>query len=153
MNGERYAQVVGYVVGFLFAEDREDPWVVLIEKARPEWQKGKLNGVGGKIEPGETPDEAMRREFREETGLDVQGWRRFADLIGSQDHIVFFEARAPWVELTRVQNQDLTEPVRVLQVSGMAFWPAVPNLRWLIPLALDPEMRATSIFHEPAAVA
>ncbi len=36
-----------YVVGFMFTEDEKQ--VVLIEKKRPEWQAGKLNGVGGKI--------------------------------------------------------------------------------------------------------
>jgi 8-oxo-dGTP pyrophosphatase MutT (NUDIX family) len=29
--------------------------VLLIEKQKPAWQRGKLNGVGGKIEPGENP--------------------------------------------------------------------------------------------------
>ena len=31
--------------------------------------EGKWIGVGGKFEPGETPDECMLREVREETGL------------------------------------------------------------------------------------
>ncbi len=42
----------GYVLGFAFDEDYE--WVALIKKNRPQWQAGKLNGVGGKIEPNET---------------------------------------------------------------------------------------------------
>ena len=56
-----------YVVGFLLNYDRTQ--VVLIRKNRPAWQAGHLNGVGGKIEMGETPIEAMTREFEEETGL------------------------------------------------------------------------------------
>ncbi|MFD6442385.1 NUDIX domain-containing protein, partial [Peribacillus sp. NPDC060186] len=35
--------------------------------------KHKWNGVGGKIEPGETVDESMKREIIEETGLKVKG--------------------------------------------------------------------------------
>jgi 8-oxo-dGTP diphosphatase len=42
-----------YACGFLFSLDRTR--VLLIRKRRPAWQAGRLNGVGGKIEPGETP--------------------------------------------------------------------------------------------------
>lgn len=49
--------------------------VLLIEKQRPEWQKGRLNGVGGKIEPGEADSSAMIREFAEETGLMTYGFQ------------------------------------------------------------------------------
>src|SRR5687767_2261708 len=56
--------------------------VLLVRKARPEWQAGLLNGIGGKIQHlpirpqdtelrWESSLEAMRREFTEETGLSV----------------------------------------------------------------------------------
>jgi len=45
--------------------------VLLAIKDKPEWQRGKLNLVGGKIEPGESPSQAAIREVKEETGLDV----------------------------------------------------------------------------------
>jgi 8-oxo-dGTP pyrophosphatase MutT (NUDIX family) len=54
-----------YVVGFLFSQDESK--VLLVWKNRPAWQNGKLNGIGGKIEAGETPLQAMEREFKEET--------------------------------------------------------------------------------------
>ncbi len=60
---------MNYVAGFLFEPYMER--VVLIQKEKPTWQKGRLNGVGGKMELGETPLQAMQREFREETGLDI----------------------------------------------------------------------------------
>ena len=46
-------EMMNYCAGFLF--DPEKELVVLIEKQKPAWQKGKLNAVGGKIEQGETP--------------------------------------------------------------------------------------------------
>lgn len=43
--------------------------ILLVEKDRPDWQKGRLNLVGGKIEKGETPEQAALRELQEESGL------------------------------------------------------------------------------------
>lgn len=56
-----------YVLGFMFNEDLTK--VVLIEKTKPDWQKGLLNGVGGKIEPFEQGIDAIIREVEEECGL------------------------------------------------------------------------------------
>jgi 8-oxo-dGTP diphosphatase len=36
---------------------------------------GKWNGLGGKLEPGETPEECARREIQEESGLRVSSLR------------------------------------------------------------------------------
>ena len=72
--------MTNYVAGFLI--DREARQIALIRKNRPEWQAGQLNGIGGHIEPGEVPREAMRREFMEETGFDSSLWEHFADVSG-----------------------------------------------------------------------
>ena len=71
-----------YTVGFIFDANFEQ--VVLITKNRPEWQKGKLNGVGGKIEAGETPPACIVREVREEIGLSTEemDWTHTAVLAG-----------------------------------------------------------------------
>ncbi len=61
-----------YVSGFLFSKDRAK--LVLVLKNRPFYLKGKYNAVGGKIDPGEQPIDAMRREFWEETGQNVTDW-------------------------------------------------------------------------------
>ena len=67
-----------YVAGFLFRAEGTE--VALVQKQTPEWQKGKLNGIGGKVELGETPARAMQREFLEETGAEVKDWRAFCGL-------------------------------------------------------------------------
>jgi hypothetical protein len=49
------AAVVEYVVGFAFDTDGR---VALIRKNRPEWQAGRLNGIGGHVEAtGYTADD------------------------------------------------------------------------------------------------
>ena len=45
-----------------------------IKKAHDE-NEGKWIGVGGKLEEGESPDECLLREVREETGLRLTDWR------------------------------------------------------------------------------
>lgn len=79
-----------YVAGFMFSEDR--PRVLLIEKQRPAWQKGRLNGIGGHIEPGETPWEAQRREFLEEAVFGFDDWKSFAEVIAADQSwsVTFF---------------------------------------------------------------
>jgi len=42
---------VDSVAGFLLSEDRGQ--VALVEKIKPEWQRGLLNGMGGEIEPSD----------------------------------------------------------------------------------------------------
>lgn len=43
---------------------------MLLREKEP--NRGKWNGVGGKIEPSETPEEGCKREVLEETGLYVK---------------------------------------------------------------------------------
>ena len=72
-----------YVLGFMFSATNENK-VILIEKLKPSWQCGLLNGIGGKIEAGESPVQAMVREFQEEAGLETtsQEWTPFGVIKG-----------------------------------------------------------------------
>ena len=84
MNGENK---VKYVAGFLFNPTMDS--VVLVKKNRPEWQKGFYNGVGGHIEQGENPFDAMTREFEEETGVLIPDWRNYCEIDG-EDWVCYF---------------------------------------------------------------
>ncbi len=75
----------------------DDDRVLLIRKKRGHGA-GKINGPGGKIDPGETPHEAALREIREETGVlvhhaSLQAEFRFLDLIDPQWYGYVFVAR------------------------------------------------------------
>lgn len=124
------------MVGFLF--DTDAYRVVLIRKNRPEWQAGKLNGVGGKVEQGESKEQAMTREFKEETGVLLEGWHRFASLTWEQGVVHFFRHFVPpWqVDACRTVTDENIElhPVHALLDPEQRLG-VTPNLRWLVPLA------------------
>ena len=44
-------------------------------KKKNDLNEGKWVGVGGKFEPGETGDDCVKREVREETGLEITDYR------------------------------------------------------------------------------
>lgn len=62
-----------YVVGIVYSNEH----VLLINKIRPEWQKGIFNGLGGMINKGELPIDAMIRECKEECNLDIKYWELY----------------------------------------------------------------------------
>lgn len=53
--------------------------ILLIEKKRG-LGAGKVNGPGGRMDPGETPLETALREVREELGVDAKGAREHGEL-------------------------------------------------------------------------
>lgn len=123
-----------YVAGFAFDPSRSR--VLLIEKNRPDWQAGKLNGVGGHIGEKELPIAAMRREFLEETGLQAETpWQLFAILGDARDwRVHFFWCTARIGEATQKTDERLLY-VRVEDLQ-YRLSEVIPNLTWLIPMAL-----------------
>lgn len=121
-----------YVAGFLLDHKGR---VVLVRKNRPDWQAGKLNAVGGHVEEGERPIEAMRREFQEETGLDLDGWEHFATVKGQDWGSVFFYRLT--VEPDVLSQVRTVEDEEIVVIYEWDLWEHahLPNLRWLLPLA------------------
>jgi 8-oxo-dGTP diphosphatase len=137
-----------YVLGFLF--DPEKSTVLLIEKKRPAWQSGRLNGIGGKVEPGELPLTAMVREFEEETGVILTRWTQFAVMRGNdsavgspEDYLIHcYKAFSYSIGATKTATD---EEVFCIRLDNFLNCPIMPNLAWLIPLALDGDTRADVI--------
>ena len=122
-----------YVVGFLFKENHSK--VILIRKNRPEWQKDLLNGVGGHIEEGETIQEAMVREFFEETGVLHQKWDNYLTHIFNESTVYFFKA---FSDEAFEKCKTMTDEKIVRGSVRPLLEETIPNLKWIIPLALDP---------------
>lgn len=80
-----------YCLGFSIFEGE----VALLVKDHPQWAKGKLNGVGGQLDPVEHVLDAMHREWVEETGIEErQVWFPFAVLRFPEALVTCFVARA-----------------------------------------------------------
>ena len=125
-----------YVVGILTDPDRKR--ILLIDKKFPSWQKGKLNGVGGKVESFDrTPKDAMIRECFEETGLTVLSWRLFMKLIrkSRNGHVYFFFGISDQLDMAFPYN-DVSEIVKVYDISNLPTR-IMKNLLWIIPMATD----------------
>lgn len=140
-----------YVLGLAFDADARH--VLLIRKARPTWMAGRLNGVGGKIEPGEAPMQAMVREFREETGLDTTPayWTAFARIEAPT-----YRVHCYWARTSRIHDaESLTDEVVQAHPVDLASLgaSAVRNLPSLVTVALDPESPFLVLrYHDLAAI-
>lgn len=131
--------MISYVVGFCFSEDLST--VVLIHKQRPAWQNGLLNGVGGKIETGESSIAAMVREFEEETGVATMpsDWECVSTIESDEWWMyVFFCKSDAYVRAAQTTEE---EEIVKLPVNRLYFVPTITNLRWLIPMMLDENVR------------
>lgn len=61
--------------------EKEDSYLLLHRtKKKNDFNEGKWIGIGGKLEPGETMVQAMKREIKEETGLQVEGYSYYGKI-------------------------------------------------------------------------
>lgn len=125
-----------YVLGFAFNKDLTH--VALIKKIKPAWQNGLLNGIGGKIEDGESPEDALTREFLEETGIEsnVYQWRGVTTL-GSEDWTVYIYF-TDQLDISKVQSIT-EEEVGIYSVDTILLerTRSLSNVPWIISMMLD----------------
>lgn len=119
--------------------------IILIERKKDDWQKGKLNLPGGSIHDGETPEEAAFRELREETGLyaSLADIRVVGEIVGNTD-----EAESAWSVVVcfcpyRAMHGQFPQEAKTLTAEGdihtMDWRDAIhdprliPNLKLIVP--------------------
>ncbi|HEC66689.1 MAG TPA: NUDIX domain-containing protein [bacterium] len=124
-----------YCLGFYFYKTNNTHRVYLIRKSKnkgPEVIRGLWNGLGGKLEEGETAVGAMIREFEEESGHRVIDWDYRIKMEG-RDYIlhIFSTVGPPFVP------KPVFEEVGSRLV-GMLPSNSAPHVNWLVPFLNSP---------------
>ena len=110
--------------------------MLLIHKTRPAWQVGKVNGLGGKIEPGEDMYDCITREIREESALETK-----------KDQWVFIgniSSDTVSLDVLGYVYEGSLEDAQTVEDEVVAWFPVaslpsniISNLSWLIPMTID----------------
>ena len=129
-----------YVLGFCMSgiEDNHN-FVVLVDKQKPSWQKDRWNGPGGHMKEGEFIDEAMAREFREETGVDTDPnqWTCFGQMTFPDGSIVHCFIMTDSLALAKAQTQPGGETVHRLHRDFIRnHAKPLSNITWLIEMGM-----------------
>jgi len=153
-----YTPIVG-TLGYVLSPDRQH--VLMIHRnARPDDQAfGKYNGLGGKMERDEDVAGCMRREIREEAGIEVtemtlrgtiswpgfgvngEDWLGFVFLITAfvgEPHISNNEGVLEWVSVRRIQDA-CSGDVETRRGASLPMW---PGDLYFVPLVFGDDPRA-----------
>lgn len=123
-----------YTLGFIFNETLDK--VLLINKLAPDWQVGKLNGLGGKVEEGEDGLTCIVREVKEESGLETisEDWEYVCKMYSPDFDIDTFSYIYK-SDLNNAKSMEL-EKIEWCDVKNLPY-NVIGNLNWLIPMSID----------------
>lgn len=129
-------------LGFVFDKELEN--VLLIEKSKPDWQKGKLNGVGGHSEPNELFSASIKRECLEETGINIpeKDWTPLVEMMNDYGDRWFVAVFCTRVELNLLQkamseNDQRDEKLVIVPIKDLFLKNTIGNTKWLVFMAID----------------
>jgi 8-oxo-dGTP pyrophosphatase MutT (NUDIX family) len=96
--------MINYCLGFAKYKD----FYILIHKTHPEFQKGKLNGVGGHVEKNESIIDSMVREFYEEANCATyeENWISRGTIKGSDFLVNVFSIDLNYDQYTDILQQN-----------------------------------------------
>ncbi|MGG1218228.1 8-oxo-dGTP diphosphatase MutT [Priestia endophytica] len=101
--------------------------ILIAQRNSKDHLAGKWEFPGGKIEPGETPEECLAREIREELRIDVEIGSFYDDnVFGSKDqaiHLLFYWAEVMNGEVTSVVHDDV-KWITIKELARFDFAPA-----------------------------
>lgn len=99
----------------------------MLHKAKG-YQQGKWNGLGGKFDKGESPEECMKRETFEESGLVVEearlkGFITFPDFDGQDDWYAFVYVVSKFSGEVKASAEGELQWIPNSEVMNLNLWP------------------------------
>lgn len=100
---------------------------LMLHKAKG-YQEGKWNGLGGKFNPGESPEDCMKREVLEESGLTVieaslRGFLTFPDFDSQDDWYCFVYTVTKFSGEVKASDEGRLEWIPDDDVMKLNLWP------------------------------
>ncbi|MES5266611.1 8-oxo-dGTP diphosphatase MutT [Priestia megaterium] len=114
---------------------KEKDQILIAQRHSKDPLAGKWEFPGGKLEPGETPEECLVREIREELRVEVEIGSFYDDNVYSfKDqaiHLLFYWAEITNGEVTPVVHDDV-KWITIKELAGFDFAPAdIPMVKRL----------------------
>jgi 8-oxo-dGTP diphosphatase len=142
-----YMPIAG-TLGYILSPDREKVLLVHRNARGDDDQLGKYNGLGGKMEPDEDVASCMKREIREEAGIEVVrmtlrgtiNWTGFGPK--GEDWLGFIFRIEEFSGTPYAKNEE--GDLSWVPVSEMMELPMWDGDRYFLPLVFDADER---IFH------
>ena len=125
MNSRTIIEVVGAII-------KDGGKYLVGQRAAHKTQGGLWEFMGGKIEPGETPEEALARECREELALEIEGVRIVDSVVHEYPEktirLTFLECRPKAGSVPQALEHQAICWVTPEEMRGMPFCPADAEL-------------------------
>lgn len=121
-----------YVVGIIVCVEA----VLLILKNRPEWQAGRFNGIGGKVNEDETSYAAIVRECKEECALTIEDWFFIGTVSNNIDYLVHYYYATVSSLSTAYSTTD--EEIKIFKIKDLDYSMLVPPTDIFLRYCLNP---------------
>ena len=123
-----------YVIGFVFNKNLDT--VLLIHKNTPEWQRGLVNGLGGKVEAGEQTYATVQREIEEESGLKIpkDAWIKSGRIYSDTFTVDVFGTVYDGATTDATTKED--EEIEWCKIDKLPS-NVIENIPWLVQITID----------------
>lgn len=126
MNGTR--ELIMILATLCYIHHEESTLMIHRIKRADDIHAGKWNGLGGKFEPGESPEECVKREVREESGLEIpnprlHGLVMFAGFKGNDWYVFVYTADTFSGDL-KESEEGYLKWIPNAELESLALWPS-----------------------------